>query len=227
MEENIEFLLVNLKIKPHNYSLYKEAFTHPSINVGERKTIDYQRLEFVGDSVLGTVIATLSYQHYPNLQEGPLTRLRSSLVNTTNLAKLALSFKFENYIKVGHSFKGDIAKSDKILEDVFEAFIGALYLDRGFNYAFKFIKRIFKNQIANFNYEDSIDYKSKLQEMLQADHHNDIIYRLISRQGPANEPSFKVGLYFDDVCLGMGIGGSKKKAEQDAAQNALKKVAKG
>lgn len=219
-------LLSSLKVKGHDYKLYEAAFTHPSVNLGEHKVIDYQRLEFVGDSVLGAIIATLSYKLQPNLHEGPLTRLRSSLVDTEALSRLALSYHFDKYIKVGNSFSGDIAKSHKILEDVFEAFVGALYLDRGFEYTFKVIEKIFKNKIIHFNYEDSVDYKTKLQELLQADHHTDVNYRVLNRRGPANAPSFKVGLFYDGVCLGTGIGGSKKKAEQEAARSALKKLAR-
>ena len=219
-------LLSSLKVKAHNYDLFEAAFTHPSVNLVEHHVTDYQRLEFVGDSVLGAIIATLSYELQPNLHEGPLTRLRSSLVDTEALSRLALSYHFDKYIKVGNSFSGDIAKSYKVLEDVFEAFVGALYLDRGFEYTFKVIERIFKNKIIHFNYEESVDYKTKLQELLQADHHTDVSYRVLNRRGPANAPSFKVGLFYDGVCLGTGIGGSKKKAEQEAARSALKKLAR-
>ncbi|MCQ2795434.1 MAG: ribonuclease III [Bacilli bacterium] len=219
-------LLSSLKVKAHDYNLYEAAFTHPSVNLGEHKVVDYQRLEFVGDSVLGAIIASLSYELQPNLHEGPLTRLRSSLVDTEGLSRLALSYHFDKYIKVGNSFSGDIAKSYKVLEDVFEAFIGAMYLDRGFEYTFKVVEKIFKNKIIHFNYEDSVDYKTKLQELLQADHHTDVSYRVLSRRGPANAPSFQVGLFYDGVCLGKGIGGSKKKAEQEAARSALKKLAR-
>lgn len=218
-------LLNSLKLKAHNYELYEEAFSHPSLNLGSNKVIDYQRLEYVGDSVLGAIIATLSYKLQPNLHEGPLTRLRSSLVDTASLSKLALSFHFDKYIKVGNSFVGEVSKSNKVLEDVFEAFIGAVYLDRGFNYVFKLVEKIFKNRIVHFNYEESVDYKTKLQELLQADHHSDVDYRVLNRRGPANQPSFMVGLFYDGVCLGKGIGGSKKKAEQEAAKSALKKLA--
>ncbi len=219
-------LLSSLKIKGHDYSLYEAAFTHPSVNLGEHKVTDYQRLEYVGDSVLGAIIATLSYKIHPNLHEGPLTRLRSSLVDTEALSNLARSFHFDKYIKVGSSFTTDVSKSNKILEDVFEAFIGAIYLDRGFEYTFKVVEKIFKNKIIHFNYEDSVDYKTKLQELLQADHHNDVSYRLLSRKGPANAPSFMIGLFYDGVCLGKGFGSSKKKAEQEAARKALEKLAR-
>ncbi len=220
-------LFKSFKIRAHNIALYESAFTHPSINLNEHKVEDYQRLEFVGDSILGSIIATLSYKLHPELHEGHLTRLRSSLVDTASLSKLALTYHFDQYIKVGTSFTSKVANSNKILEDVFEAFIGAIYLDNGFNYTYKFVERIFKNRIIHFDYEQSMDYKSKLQELLQADHHSEIEYKVISKRGPANQPSFKVGLYFDNVCLGTGIGSSKKAAEQEAAKSALKKLAKG
>lgn len=220
-------LLIRLKVKAHDYKLYNEAFTHPSMNLNEHKGNDYQRLEYVGDSILGGIVATISYRLRPDLHEGELTRLRSSLVDTNGLSKLALNFHFDEYILVGASFTSDIKKSPKILEDVFEAFIGAMYLDRGFDYTFKFVDRLFHNAIVHFIYEKSIDYKTKIQELVQADRHIDLSYRLINRRGPANMPSFKIGLYYDGVCLGTGIGSSKKKAEQEAARIALKKLAKG
>lgn len=220
-------LLASFKVKTHHYEFYEAAFTHPSVNLGEHKVTDYQRLEFVGDSVLGAIIATLSYNLRPDLHEGELTRLRSSLVDTNGLSRLAMNYHFAQYIKVGHSFTTDLNKSPKILEDVFEAFVGAVYLDHGFEYTFKMIERIFKNRIINFNYEASVDYKTKIQELFQADHHTDLAYRVLNKRGPANSPSFKVGLFYDGVCLGTGIGTSKKKAEQEAARSALRKSARG
>lgn len=220
-------LLSRFKVKTHHYDLYEAAFTHPSVNLGEHKAPDYQRLEYVGDSVLGACVATLSFNLRKDLHEGELTRLRSSLVDTNGLSTLAKQYNFAEFIKVGPSFKNDINQSPKILEDVFEAFIGAIYLDHGFEYTFKLVEKIFKQKIVNFNYEDAVDYKTKIQELCQADHHTDLSYRVLGRRGPANNPSFKVGLFYDGVCLGYGFGGSKKKAEQDAARNALKKMAKG
>ena len=220
-------LLIKFRIRTHHYELFEQAFTHPSLNLNaHHKTPDYQRLEYVGDSVLGACVASLSYKLRNDLHEGHLTRLRSSLVDTNSLSKLALSYNFDQFIKLGPSFTGSVKNSPKILEDVFEAFIGAVYLTFGFNYTYKLVSNIFKDKIINFNYEESIDYKSKLQELLQADHHCDIEYRLLNRRGPTNNPSFKIGLFYDHVCLGTGIGGSKKKAEQAAAQMALSKLAK-
>ncbi|MCQ2794080.1 MAG: ribonuclease III [Bacilli bacterium] len=226
-DKRLKPLLSRFKVKAHHYELYLAAFTHPSVNLGEHKVEDYQRLEYVGDSVLGASIATLSYKLRKDLHEGELTRLRSSLVDTNGLSRLAYQYEFAKYIKVGPSFKTDLNKSPKILEDVFEAFIGAIYLDRGFDYTFKVVERIFKDKIIHFNYEASVDYKTKIQELCQADHHTDLSYRVMSKHGPANNPSFKVGLYYDGVCLGYGFGGSKKKAEQAAAKAALNKLAKG
>jgi len=218
-------LLKSFKIRAHNMYLFECAFTHPSVNLNEHKNEDYQRLEFVGDSVLGSIIATLSFNIHKDYHEGQLTRLRSSLVDTSSLSKLALSYNFDKYIKVGQSFTQSVKNSPKILEDVFEAFIGAIYLDLGFKAAFKVVEKIFKNRIIHFNYEDAIDYKTKLQELLQADHHTDLSYRLLAKKGPANNPTFTIGLYYDNNCLGKGTGHNKKSAEQEAARIALSKLA--
>ena len=218
---NYNEIFSKFKIKPNNFNLYRTAFIHPSYS----KKNNYQKLEFIGDSILNSIIAILAYHIHPELDEGHLTRLRSSLVNTIFLNKIALKYNFNNYIKFGASFKDDITKSPKILEDVFEAFIGAVYLDNNFDFTFKLIKNIFNNYIINFNYEHSIDFKSKLQELFQSKNHNinELNYKLMKRSFLNKKPYFKVSLFRKNIILGSGSGSSKKKAEQEAAKNALNK----
>lgn len=219
--KKISFFLKQFGIKAHNYDFYEIAFTHPSVNFNKKDAINYQKLEFIGDAILGCIIAILSYRLQPSMNEGHLSRLKSSLVNTKNLSKLALKYHFQNYIKVGSNFNNDISKSQKVLEDVFEAFIGAVYLDNNFNYVFNLVNKIFKNEIINFVYEKSIDFKTKIQELMQAKEHSiNLKYQLLKKDNLI----FKVGLFHNDKMISYGYGSNKKKAEQAAAKNALKKI---
>ena len=219
-------LLEKLSIKPKHVSLYETAFTHSSYNAdANTKHHDYERMEFLGDSVIGMIVSELSYGARPEMTQGPLTKMKSVLVSTDNLAALARKYDFPNYIRVGNSFSGDISKAKHLLEDVFEAFIGALYLDQGFDVTRKLLIDIFIGPIKSYNEEDSTDYKSKLQEEIQAEHRESVIYKVISETGPSHDRRFVVAVTFDGMELGRGEGTTKKQAEQMAAKLALQKEA--
>lgn len=219
-------LLQNLDIKPKHISLYETAFTHPSYNAdANTKHHDYERLEFLGDSVIGLVVSEISYGARPEMAQGPLTKMKSALVSTASLSELARKYKFHEYVLVGNSFSGDVSKANHLLEDVFEAFFGALYLDQGFLVARKLLIDIFINTIKNYNIEDTMDYKSKLQEEMQAEHRESVTYELISESGPSHNRRFVVRVVFDGIELGVGEGTTKKQAEQMAARAALNKEA--
>ena len=154
-----------------------------------------------------------------------LTKMRSSLVSTTGLSNLARSIGLPEYIRLGNSFSGDISKANHILEDVFEAFIGALYLDLGFKVAKELCVGLFIQPIKSFEVDSLTDYKSKLQEEMQAEHRESVSYEIISETGPAHNKRFKVRVVFDGIELGVGEGTTKKEAEQLAAKAALEKEA--
>jgi len=219
-------LLEKLNVKPKHISLYETAFTHSSYNAdANTKHHDYERMEFLGDSVIGLVVSEVSFGARPEMTQGPLTKMKSNLVSTNSLADLARKYDFPNYIRVGNSFSGDISKANHLLEDVFEAFFGALYLDQGFEVARKLLIDIFINIIKNYNIEDSTDYKSKLQEEMQAEHRESVSYEVISETGPSHDRHFVVHVVFDGMELGVGEGSTKKQAEQMAAKAALEKEA--
>lgn len=226
--KDVNELLKKFKIKPHNLELFEVAFTHSSYNADAKtKHHDYERLEFLGDSVLGCVVSELAYKSHPDMAQGPLTKLKNALVSSHALANFAREYKFEEYIRVGNSFSNNISKSDSLLEDVFEAFVGALFLDQGFQYTRKFLIKTLYSNIQSFQVEDSTDYKSRLQEEMQAEHRESVIYELIKEEGPSHDKTFTVKVSFDGVTLGVGVGPTKKKAEQEAAKIALaKKVGK-
>lgn len=222
----ISELLKTLDIKPHNIDLYECAFTHSSYNADAgTKHHDYERLEFLGDSVLGLIVAELAFLAHKDMGQGELTKLKSSLVSSSALSSRARMHNFHDYIKVGNSFNGDISKSNKLLEDVFEAFIGALFLDLGFKLTRKFIISFLYKDIQRFNVEYMEDYKSKLQESIQSEHRESVVYTTIKEEGPAHDRIFHVQVTFDGIILGEGSGSSKKSAEQCAAKDALAKKA--
>lgn len=222
--KDINELLKRCNIKPNDTSIYEMAFTHSSYNADAKtKHHDYERLEFLGDSVLGCVVSELAFKSRPDMDQGGLTKLKSFLVNTHALAEFAREYHFEDYIRVGNSFSRKISECDNVLEDVFEAFIGAISLDKGFVVARKFLITTLYRDIQKFHIEDMKDYKSKLQEEMQGEHRESVTYEVINEIGPAHNRKFVVRVLFDNIQIGKGEGSTKKEAEQMAAKDALEK----
>ena len=222
---NASELVMHLNLKAKDLSLYEMALTHPSANADENTAHhDYERLEYMGDAVLGFVSADLIFKLHPEMDQGLMSKLRSYLVKSKSLANYARKANFHLYIKTGHSISKDrIYESDKILEDVFEAIIGAIYLDLGINKAYSYIKSFLYNDIKNIDVDVLTDYKTRLQEAMQAEHRNSVEYRVIEEKGPPHNKVFTVAVYFNDLVLAHGTGKSKKEAEESAAKNALAK----
>ena len=227
MNNDIEKLLTYIQIKPKNLQLYELALTHSSFNADAKtKHHDYERLEYIGDAVLGFIVADLIFGVHPEMDQGLMSKLRSHLVQSNALANYARKINLQNYIIAGHSIDYDtISKSDKILEDVFEALIGAIYLDQGFKKAYSYIKWIFYNDIKFAEVEDLTDFKTRLQEEMQSEYRDSVSYRLIKEEGPAHDKIFVSEVCFNGEVLAKGMGKTKKASEQDAAKNALKKKA--
>ncbi len=224
--KNIQDLLLKFKIKVKDISLFEMAFTHSSFNADAKtKHHDYERLEFLGDSVLGCVVAELAYKARPDLDQGSLTKLKSSLVNSKSLAAFALEYHFDEYIRVGNSFSGNISLSSHLLEDVFEAFIGAMYLDQGFAITRRFLISTLYKDVQKFKMEKTEDFKSRLQEEMQSEHRESVKYSIIKESGPSHNRHFIASVSFEGLVLGVGQGSSKKEAEQMAAKEALHKKA--
>ena len=218
-------LLKKLHISYKDIAIYEQALTHPSYN-GDANTKhqDYEKLEFMGDSVLGYVTADLVYKNRPEMSEGNLTKLRSVLVSTKPLAAYARKISLDQYVRIGHSItQSQVKESDKILENVFESLVGAIYLDAGLNSAYRFIKKVLLPDILSYDADNLTDYKTKLQEEIQAEHREAVQYVTISQSGPAHDRTFKVQVKYNDIVLGTGTGKSKKKAEEMAAKDALSK----
>ena len=224
--KDLKEFLAKFDITPKHIVLYEQAFTHPSYNAdANTKHHDYERLEFLGDSVIDLIVAEISFVTRPELNQGSLTKMRATLVSTPGLSSLARKYSLYEYIRLGNSFSGDISKANHILENVFEAFIGALYLDQGFKVTKDVLVKIFIDEIKNFKADSLTDYKSRLQEEMQAEHRESVSYELIGETGPAHQKKFKVRVLFDGIELGVGEGTTKKEAEQLAAKAALEKEA--
>ncbi len=225
MSNKLNNLLKSFNISYKNIAIYEQALTHPSYN-GDANTKhqDYEKLEFMGDAVLNFVTADLVYKNRPEMSEGNLTKLRSVLVSTKPLAAYARKIKLHEYIRIGHSITLEQVKtSDKILENVFESLVGAIYLDAGMKPAYRLISSLLIEDIKNYDVDDLTDYKSKLQEEIQAEHRDAVQYVTIETSGPAHDRTFKVQVLFNGIVLGVGEGKSKKKAEEMAAKSALSK----
>lgn len=221
-------LLNQLNIPFNSLDVYKEAFTHPSYSNEKNSTIKhYERLEFLGDAVLQQQVSMFIFDLYKDIPEGQLTLLRSKLVREESLARFARELGLGTYIYLG---SGEIANGgrerDSVLANVFEAFIGAIYYDCGEVYVHTILERTIFKHVEDVNYDDITDYKTHLQELVQADQRKTVTYRLLSTVGPSNAPIFEVAVVMGDIVLGHGKGQSKKKAEQQAAKDALDKMAK-
>lgn len=223
--EELTKLLNTIQIKPHDLKLYELALTHPSCNSeANTKHQDYERLEFVGDSVIGFVSADLIYNLHAEMDQGLMSKLRSYLVCSKSLANYSRKIKLYDYIHIGHSISANqLEKSDKILEDVFEALMGAIYLDLGIDVAYRVIKNFLFEDIKNTGIEELVDAKTKLQEDIQSEYREAVKYELIDEYGPAHDRTFEVQVTFNGLILGKGIGKSKKAAEEAAAKDALRK----
>ncbi len=218
-------LFKRLNIKPKNLNLYRIAFSHSSYANEHHLKANYERLEFLGDAVVDLVVADYLYNHR-DYKEGEMTKQRASYVCENALYEYAVDYHFTKYIKVGHGEEHDGGKFKKaIVADIFEAFMGAVYLDLGYDKVKEVILRIMIPYIENPDVKFFRDYKSALQECVQTEQRT-LVYELVKEEGPAHDKTFTIEVKVDDMVFGIGSAGSKKEAEQEAAHDALNKLAK-
>lgn len=203
-------------------SILRQALTHSSYSneKGSGHNGCNERLEFLGDSVLGFVTADYLYRTNPDVSEGVLSHTRAELVCESNLARTAAQIGLGACLLLG---KGEKANGGEfrasILEDAFESLIAAVYLDGGFESAKKMIHRLILNvELTDVN---ASDYKTALQELIQKERDHVLQYRLIDATGPDHNKTFVIAVLLDGVEIGRGTGASKKKAEQAAAKNGM------
>lgn len=205
-----------------NTELIKSAITHPSATEGQPVAACYERLEFLGDSVVGMVVAEELYEQFPDMDEGALTRLKVSLISGECLSSVAKERGIDEVIIFGLSERGTGARGlHSALENVYEAVTGALYLDGGMEEARRWIIDTLQPHLAPWRSVMPENPKSLLQEKTQADMHETPHYELVSEQGPAHEPTFVSRCIVGERVVGEGEGSSKKEAESAAAANAL------
>ena len=220
----IQNLLNELEIEFNNIKLYERALTHTSY-ANENKVESYERLEYLGDAVLELIISEYMYKN-TEYEEGKMTKYRSHYVCENANYEYSTRLKLNEYLRLGHGEEERGGKYRKaIVADIFESFIGALYLDLGFDVVKEFIYKHVIPLIENKNVEFFDDYKSVLQELVQTDKKS-LEYILVNEDGPAHDKTFTIEVRIDNIVYGHGIGKSKKEAEQNAAYDAYKKQAK-
>lgn len=218
-------LFKRLDIEPKNLALYKTAFSHSSYVNEHHLKSDYERLEFLGDAVLELVMSDYLYNKI-EISEGEMTKLRASYVCENALYEYSKDLNLSNYIRVGHGEEIDGGRYKKvILADIFESLMGAIYLDLGFDVVRRVIGSIIIPYFENPNITFFSDYKSALQEYIQTKQKS-LEYEVVQEEGPSHNKLFTTVVKIDGIVYGKGSAGSKKEAEQEAARDALKILAK-
>ena len=213
------WLAGTLHHSPRDWSLFTRALTHPSF--GEP---DYQRLEFLGDRVLGLIVSTWLYERHSEDAEGKLNSRLASLVSRTTCAEIAREIGVAPHIRLGKQARDDGSKdSDNVLGDVMEALIGALYRDAGFDAARAFVFKVWESRVEGMERAPQHP-KSALQEWAAANRAKPPIYTIVDRSGPPHNPHFKVRAEIPNRDSAEAEGSSKQEAEKAAAKTLLEKV---
>ena len=215
--KNIHKFEKDLKIKFKNKSLIIQALTHKSSN----QKINNEKLEFLGDRVLGLILSKKLFDLYPKLTEGVLDKKFASLVNRKTCCDIAWSIGIQNYIVIGNKKKKIIKADEKILSDCCEAIIGAIYIDRGIDIVRNYILKIWKKKIEASNVT-ILDPKTKLQEYSLKIFKKLPLYRLVSSSGPRHNPTYKIAVSIIGSKHFIGVGKSKQQAELDGAAKLLR-----
>ena len=216
MKINLSNLEKKLDIKFKSSDLLVRALTHKSFNSEDNN----EKIEFLGDRVLGLVIAKKLLEIYPDEKEGILDKKFASLVNKKTCLEIAKKIELEKYILTFNPKNKKIKIEDKVVSDSCEALIGAIYLDKGFSICEKIILELWKNKISE-SVVTPIDAKTKLQELSLKKFKKLPIYKLISNTGPRHKPIFKIAVKLQNTKFFTAEGNSKKNAEQNAAQLCL------
>ena len=231
-KEQLKELCAGLGITMHRYELLNLALTHTSF---AHETLHYphnehnERLEFLGDSVLGLIVSTYMFEHFPHFDEGRMTKLRAQVVCEASLYQCAKRIGLGDYLRMGN---GELSsggnKRPSILADAFEAVLGAYYLDQGFAAAQQYLLGLLEEEINAVCNGQLVmgDYKSMLQERLQHEAQYEIVYEMLDFEGPEHNRIFTSGVFINGMEYGSGKGRTKKESEQQAAREALERLKK-
>jgi ribonuclease-3 len=225
-----------LGFKPRHIDIYQQSLVHKSVlrlikslpsqyEVPKYMMESNERLEFLGDSVLGMTVASFLYSKYPKEDEGFLTRTRSKLVDTKALSTFAIKLGFGERILMSRHLQGlGDRNKEKMLENAFEAWIGAIFLDMGLDYARKFILDVFEKHVEWDNVLTDTNYKDQILRFCQARGHDLPVYEVIDTSGPPHDRSFRVRILIGTTAYGEGCGKRKQVGEQAAAKQALSRI---
>jgi ribonuclease III len=224
--KDFSILEKKLGLKFKNKDLLKQAFTHRSyLNENPDFKLDHnERLEFLGDAVMELIVTEHLFKDYPEKAEGDLTNWRAALVNAKMLTSVAEELGFNDFLLLSKGESKELGKARAyILANAFEAFLGALYLDSGYEPCDGFIKKNLLKRLAEIIKEGSYkDAKSKFQEQAQEKVSVTPNYKVLKESGPDHDKKFVVGVYLQEQLIAEGKGSSKREAEEAAAQEALK-----
>ena len=209
-----------------NITLLQNALTHSSY-ANERwhnGLLSNERLEFLGDSILGMLVAEYLFRNFPNRPEGELTRMRADMVCEQTLAAAANQIGLGNHLLLGHGEEQSGGrKRNSILADAMESVIAACFLDGGLEAALKVVQKFILAEVPVVRMHN-VDYKTQLQELVQQKKNQVLSYALVSQSGPDHDKEFGVAVSLNGTVVGSGTGSSKKRAEQDAARCAIEKL---
>ena len=216
-------LFEKFNIKTENEHLYEIAFTHGSYSTQHKLDYNYERLEFLGDSVLSLIVSEYIYKKYPQYEEGDLTKLRSNFVCQNALIYYSHKLGLQEYLKVSE-VESNLTKNEvlSITADMFESFLGAIFLDKGMEFAKEFVS----NAIFKYIDQERVffeDYKSSMKEYGDA-HEIKITYEVLKEYGVPHDKTFIMACLIDGKQMGVGRGKNKKEAEQSAAKGAMRKL---
>lgn len=225
-EIKLKEILKKYDINVRSYKNFLLAMTHSSY-ANEHQLKHNERIEFLGDSILGMLVAEYIYTNFENMPEGNMSKLRATYVCEDANAKYAKEIGIDQILLLG---KGEEQTGGRtrpaILSDAFESFLGAIYLEGDIEEVKKLLKVVVFPHVLAINEVQFIDYKSRLQEYIQAETRTALEYRLDNVQGPPHMRVFTMSVYLDKMKLGTGVGKTKKEATQEAAKSALQKMAK-
>ena len=227
-KNNLDILQKKIGIVFTDKTLLKTAFIHRSyLNEHKKyKGPSNERLEFLGDAALSIVVSSFLYERLPNEPEGKLTTSRAALVRTETLAKVARNLSLGTYLVLSKGEEDtDGRDNPSILANTFEALVGAIYLDRDIDKVQEFLKKTVLGNWENLILSAVPDNKSRLQEFVQRKYHVSPVYKLISSWGPDHARQFEIGVFINEENLGRGIGNNKQAAAQNAAKDALTRLA--
>ncbi len=228
MDPKIDQLQKKIDVYFKQPELLRIALIHPSYLAEHPEEKHHnQRLEFLGDAVLGAAVAYYLYQHFPDAAEGDLTKIRAAVVCEPSLANLAQGLRLGDHLQLGRG--EDLSggrKRPSILADAFEALTAAIYLDQGWDKTCDFLWKLMKGEIEKAVQGVSRDYKTMLQELVQRNGRERVSYRLLSESGPDHDKLFISGVFLENKMMGKGSGKSKKESEQRAAQAAVEVMRK-